>query len=185
MLEEYTKTYMEVVAVGRDRPGVVQKISREIRKNGGNIELQRSTKMAGDFALILLFSLKNAEEEKVNSTIKSLNQLSDESFFIQTRKAISDLKRPPGYKCGDLIAEGADQMGIIDTISLLLFQNQINIEAMNYDIINAPMTGTPLFRMEARVSVPKSVDITNFKKKLINTERDFNIDIIFRFPVPC
>ena len=40
------KKYIIISAVGRDRPGFVNKITHAITELGGNIDLQRSTRMA-------------------------------------------------------------------------------------------------------------------------------------------
>ncbi|MBN1347905.1 hypothetical protein JXJ21_00715 [candidate division KSB1 bacterium] len=177
------KLYVVVSAVGRDRPGLVNKISHEIKKNGGNIELQRSAKMVDEFALISLVSL-DAAPEQAEHFIASLRDLQSDDFFIYARKAVAaSSERPAGALCGELIAEGADQMGLIDEITLLLFENAINIEAMEYDVQNAPMTGTQLFQMHAKIVLPAKVDVAEFKKKLRGMEDRLNIDILFRFPV--
>jgi len=176
------KTFVVVSAIGRDRPGLVNKISHEIKVNGGNIELQRSAKMADEFALISLVSI-DAPAEKVPQFIDNLKNLHEEHFFIYARKALTSVaERPKDSRVGELLAEGADQMGLIDEITLLLFQHNINIETMEYDVKHAPMSGVPLFQMHAKIIVPKQVDIKQFKAALRKKESELNIDVLFRFP---
>lgn len=173
-------TFVVVSAVGKDRPGLVNKISHEIKINGGNIELQRSARMADEFAIISLVSLESAVEPFINK----LTALRDENFFIYAREALTGTgELQAGERKAEIIAEGADQMGIIDNLTLLLVENNINIESMDYDVIHAPMSGAPLFQMQAKVVIPASVDINDFKKQLREKEQDLYIDVLFRYPV--
>lgn len=177
------KTFIVVSAVGRDRPGLVNKLSHEIKINGGNIELQRSAKMADEFAIISLVSIE-ANTEKVNQFIRNLTSLGEENFFVYARTATTGLtERPANTQPGEIIAEGADQMGIIDNLTLLLYQNDINIESMEYDVKHAPMSGVPLFQMHAKIIVPEAVNIEQLKQDFRALENDLNIDILFRFPL--
>ncbi|MBN2091544.1 hypothetical protein JW964_18165 [candidate division KSB1 bacterium] len=177
------KTFIVVSAIGKDRPGLVNRISHEIKLKGGNIEVQRSVKMADEFALILLVSLeKNAEN--VESLIQGLTGLKTENFFIYARKAMgATAEIPSRAQYAILLAEGVDQIGIIDEITLLLLENNINIDAMDYDVSHAPMTGMELFQMEAKIVIPPTINITELKTKLKEMENRLNIDILFRYPI--
>jgi len=176
------KEYFVVSAVGIDRPGLVNKIAHEITRIGGNIERQRSQLMAGDFALMMLVST-DSEDSVALSEMEGLTALSDDDLSVIVRKAPAFQKPPPDHGYGELMADGVDRPGIIDSITGFLSQENINITNMDYDVRSAPFTGTVYFRMSAILAVPGSVDIADLRKHLAEMERKLEVDVLFRFPI--
>jgi glycine cleavage system transcriptional repressor len=174
------KKYIVVSAVGKDRPGFVNRITHAINELGGNIELQRSTRMADEFALIFLFSVDAARSKEAIDHIAALKLA---ETFITAREAVStDIVRPDLAGIAELTASGADQPGIIDAVTHVLFQQNINIESMDYDTESAPMTGEHLFRMNARLAIPRGLDIDALQKTLRDMEAEYNFDVSLRYP---
>src|SRR3989338_8612797 len=50
------KKFLVISAIGKDRPGIVNELSKVIVDNGCNIEDSRMTVLGGEFALIVLIS---------------------------------------------------------------------------------------------------------------------------------
>ena len=177
------KHYIVTSAVGKDQPGFVNRITGVIRGLGGNVELQRSTRMAEEFAAIILFSMEG-DEAAAALAMEALRDLQSDDCMINARSAVGSGR---GLREGDSLAEltasGADQPGIIEEVTLLLFRRRINIESMDYDVDSAPMTGTELFSMHARLAVPGDADIETLKEEFRDLEDRLNFDILFRHPV--
>lgn len=165
-------------AVGRDRPGLIHGISHAIHELGGNIELQRSVRAASEYALILLFTLpENATEEEALNTLRDLG---DEQLFVAIRPASGDAaSESEGSHRAELSASGADQPGVIDAVTKLLYEKHVNVESMNYGIEGAPWTGEPLFKMKAVLSLPGDLNLEGLRESLRNLEDDYNFDILF------
>jgi glycine cleavage system transcriptional repressor len=177
------KQYIVVSALGKDRPGFVNRITHAIKDLGGNIELQRSTRMADDFALIVLFSIE-CLSGGIEKAVARLAALKSDDLLVTARAAVA----PPAKGAelaglAELVASGADQPGIIDAVTHALFQHNINIESMDYDTESAPMTGDHLFKMTARLAIPKGLDMAILRAKLRELEQSYNFDILLRFPV--
>lgn len=170
------KSYLVVSAVGQDRPGFVNRMAHEIRVVGGNIELQRSIRMAGEFASLFLVSVDPAAKFDAAGV---LNGLGGDDMVVSVRDAVA-ADAVPGSISAELIASGADHPGIIDAVTLVLYRNHLNIETMDYDVDGAPMTGEPLFRLTARVSVPAEAELAAVKGELKDLEGELNVDILFR-----
>ena len=168
------KRYLVVSGVGKDRPGLIYSISQGIASSGGNIEIQRSARMAGEFALIALASIES-DEGDASPIIDKLTGLSTDAFQINVREAIGWSEVPSDSVTVKLTASGEDQRGLVETITLSLLQMNANILAMDVDVMTGPMTGTPVAQIEADVSVPSSVDMDDFRKQLADLERDLNI----------
>jgi glycine cleavage system transcriptional repressor len=174
--------YIVVSAIGKDRPGFVNAISRELKQLGANIEIQRSTRMADEYALIMLASLAGGADQ-VERAVQALNGLRTDDLYVSARRGVAatGCADPAGF--AEIEASGADQPGIIDAVTLLLFKRLISIETMDYDTESAPMTGESLFRMNARLAIPKGVDLPALREELRAMEKTWNFDVILRYPV--
>jgi glycine cleavage system regulatory protein len=176
------KKFIVASAVGKDRPGFVNRITHAIKELGGNIEMQRSAQMADEFALITLFSVEGGHDQ-VRAASARLVALAGDDLLVTARPAMADTAtRPAGALPAELQASGADQPGIIETVTLLLYQHDINIESMDFDTESAPFTGEALFRMTARLAVPSDTDVEKLRQEFRNLETAFNFDILFRCP---
>jgi len=76
-----------------------------------------------------------------------------------------------------LTASCLDHPGVVHQLSGLLSQLNINIESMETKTYLAPVSGTPIFRMEALLSVPPALSISRLRQQLDEIEREANIDI--------
>ena len=176
------KRYIVLSGGGEDRVGIVNEIAHGIASVGGNIELQRAAKLAGEFALIMLVSV-DEDQLKIDAAIEKLTQLSTENFPVTVRRAFDiDEESLESALEVELTAEGADQPGIIDAVTLFLVQQNISIATMDYDVANAPMTGTGLLQMRARLSVPGDVELSQIENDLADLEWELGIRISIRKP---
>lgn len=51
------KKYLLLTAIGEDRPGIVERITRRIVNYAGNIEESRTARLGGEFAAFFLVSI--------------------------------------------------------------------------------------------------------------------------------
>ena len=58
----------------------------------------------------------------------------------------------------------------------LFKKNNINIEKMETEIDNAPISGFPMFVLSSILNIPHDLDINTFKKSLKNIAQDNNIE---------
>ena len=173
------KKYIVLSALGKDRPGFINGISASITKAGGNIEMQRSTRMADEFAAIILFSL--TEEDRVQEVMASLRELGGEDCVVNVREALSlPTGEEGGVRLYEMEASGADQPGVVEAVTLVLYKEHVNVESMDYETESAPMTGEHLFCMKAQLAVPEAVDIERLHGLLRELEAAWNFDILLR-----
>ncbi len=172
--------YCIVSATGQDRPGFVHDITHAIKAAGGNVEHQRSARVADEYALMILFTAPSTASAE--QAAAALRKLGDEKLSIRVRCTEQHAEAIPETATAVIAASGADQPGILDALTSLLLRHGINIDTMNFDTEGAPMTGEALFRMDATVSLPKSVDSAALRQQLRALEDEYNFDILFRFP---
>ena len=177
--EPLVKKQIVLTAVAKDRPGLINRVSSLIRSNGGNIELQRSIKLAGEFAIIALFSLK--EGIAAEDVLATIGRIEDGNLNISARLAnTSENEEGPR---AILIVEGADRPGIVEALSLFLVEQGFNVESMDYTVVNAPFHGTPLFNANLKMLAPPDLQVQQLRKKMVDLERDLDIQLLVRYPV--
>lgn len=170
-----------VSATGQDRPGFVHTIARAIKAVGGNIEQQRSARVADEYAVMILFT--TADTPSAQAAAAALRKLADEKLSIRVRCTDGRSNPlPEAAANAQIAASGADQPGILDALTSLLLRHGINIDAMDFDTESAPMTGEALFRMDARISIPGTVDLQELRRQIRALEDAYNFDILLRCP---
>jgi glycine cleavage system transcriptional repressor len=70
-----------------------------------------------------------------------------------------------------------DHPGVVHRISSVLSSLAINIESMETKTYPAPISGTPIFRLEALISLPAKLNLNALRARLAEIEREENIDV--------
>ena len=159
-----------ISAVGSDRPGIISELSGIITTHGGNVEESRMSRLGSDFAIIMLVSVSTDWEESLEVALQSINHLTISTKLTQIQE-IGDNKK---YKI-DL--NGADNEGIVKVLSKYLAEKSINVLEMETHISHAPISGTPLFNLNASVSVPNDVEETVIQSDLSQIAQKLGVEI--------
>ncbi len=81
-------------------------------------------------------------------------------------------------------AEALDHEGIVHAVSRALHGAGVNIVSLETSAYQAPDTGTPLFRLEARIDLPPEITVDKLRQALDVVAEDENLDIEVRSPTP-
>ncbi len=169
-------SYLILTAVGPDRPGLVDDISARLYEKHLNIENSKMAVLAGEFAMIMVAS---GNEEDVQTIIKEQQELFRE-IGLEIRVKNSDA---PGQGASrpalafHLLASGMDHPNIVHEISSILRGYKVNMESLETRVYAAPVSGAPVFSMDAHVSIPGEVRIRRLKNDLIELGDEKNMDI--------
>lgn len=153
-----------LTVVGEDRPGIVARLTEVLVKHESNLEESRMAILGGEFAAIVLIS---ADAAKLDALNKDLSALQKEGITVTTKgtkPAISD--RFAGHSWYHITLEGADHEGIVYKVAQLLRDRSINIQSMETEVVHAPETGTPLFKMQATLAVPSAIRRPDLQKEM-------------------
>jgi glycine cleavage system transcriptional repressor len=168
------KNHLILTAVGPDQVGLVEKISEFIARHSSNIEDSKMAVFCGEFALIILISGEGGNLHKIANHYRELE--------IETGLAIA-IKTPTSRKPAEsflpytLTASCLDHPGIVYQISGILSSLGINIESMETKTYAAPVSGTPIFRLEANISIPTRININSLRERFAAIQKEENIDI--------
>ena len=159
-----------ISAVGSDRPGIVSEISGVITSHGGNVEESRMSRLGSDFAIIMLVTVAPDWEESLEVALKSITELT-----ITTKP--TNLSQVGDGKQFRIDLSGADNEGIVKVLSKYLAEKSINILEMETHTSQAPVSGTPLFNLNAFVSIPNDVEEKLIQADLSQIAQDLGVEI--------
>ena len=72
---------------------------------------------------------------------------------------------------------GADHEGIVHQVAEYLAKLRIQVDEMETHVTKAPVTGTPLFAMDASVQAPPEINLPQLKDKLEVLGDQLGVDI--------
>jgi glycine cleavage system transcriptional repressor len=168
------KTHLILTAVGPDQIGLVEKISEFISRHRCNIEDSKMAVFCGEFALIFLISGESGNLFKVANDYRELEAQTGLTITIKTPAIRKPAASFLPYK---LTASCMDHPGIVYQISAILSSLDINMESMETKTYAAPVSGTPIFRLEADISIPTKININSLRERFAEIQKEENIDI--------
>ena len=162
-----------ISALGNDKPGIVNELSKTILDQGGNISDSRMTVLGGEFAMMLLVT---GNQECIDNIISKLEETGDKLNLTliakETQAQDSDQKRLPYL----VNVVSMDNPGIVHNISDFLSSRNLNIEEIETNTYPAAHTGTTMFSLEMVISVPANSSVKTLRDEFITFCDDLNLD---------
>jgi glycine cleavage system transcriptional repressor len=169
------KSYLVLSALGEDRPGIVDQLSKAIFDLNCNINDSRMTVLGSEFAIILMIEGNWNALAKLESNCSSLEQqLGLKIMMKQTRERKQGLELLP-YEV-DVVA--LDHPGVMHHLAKFFSQRQINIEDMATSSYAAIHTGTPMFAIHIAVSIPADTHIASLRDEFMEFCDRMNLDAV-------
>lgn len=159
---------------GKDKIGLVDAVTSIIVKRGGNVEASRMAHLGGEFAMLMLVTIADAEFSNLDLAFQSLREEGYQVTLVQTE---GDSKKYSGWLPYEIEVTGADHEGIIHEVSHHLAKQGINIESMDTSSTPAPMSGTPLFMMKGVVLVPPKLNFHEWSDALEEIGDRLNVNV--------
>lgn len=165
------KDSLVMTLIGKDRPGLVESLAAVVEEHGGNWEESRMVQLSGEFAGLLRVE---APSNRVDGLLAALTELEDLSVTVE--------KAPPAPEDAathllKLELVGQDHPGIVHSIAEALAKQRINIEELESRLVDAPMSGEPLFQASAVLHAPTSVALDVLQSELEQLAADLMVDI--------
>ena len=176
-----TDHYLVVSALGPDRPGLVSEVTAYVTERGGNIEDSRMAVLGAEFGIMLLVSGTPDEIGRVAGGLLELQGATGLSFTSRPTRSPEEHRRGEATPAV-VVAEALNHEGIVRAVSSALHRAGLNIVSLETTAYNAPVTGSPLFRLEARVDVPRGVTIRRVREAMSLVAEHEDIDIEVRSP---
>ncbi len=168
-------THAVLSAIGPDRPGLVARITDFLLKRGANVGASRMAVLGGDFAVIMLFT---AEEGDLDRVAREKELLATETGLALILRRTEAQARPAGASLvWQVKAVALDHPGIVHRLSETMAQRGINILELESHVAPAPVSGTPVFSMDAKLSVPAAVKASDLRAALARLGEEECVDI--------
>ena len=161
--------HLIIKGIGPDRPGIVSDISRFVTSNNGNIEESRMIRLGSEFSIIMLISIPDDSQENLSNQLESIKEI---KFYLTPTRKLSSYEYP-NYM---ISVSGADNEGIVHGITDSIASLGINIIEVITDTENAPVTGSILFHMVAKVYLGKNKK-DELSKKLSKIGTNLGLDM--------
>ena len=159
-----TKNALVITATGPDKPGLVEQVTEVVGEHDGNVEASRMARLGGEFAMLMLVCAPGGH---IDALRKALSGLRQRELQVVTRLTSGgNMEQYAGHIPYEIRFRGADHEGIVHSVTHYLASQDINIETLNTNVRKAPMTGTPLFEMDAVVLVPGSFNFHDLREAL-------------------
>ena len=128
----------------------------------------------GEFAVIVLISGEENNLMKIGRDYRAIESETGLAISIKTPALRTPAESFLPYK---LTASCMDHPGIVYRISAILTTLGVNIESMETKTYSAPVSGTPIFQLEAILAIPVRTNINQLRQRFTEIQRDENIDI--------
>lgn len=169
------RNHLVISALGKDRPGIIDDLSRAIYDLGLNITDSRMTVLGGEFAILLLVDGQWNQLARLEDEVPDLEQqlgLTIVTRRTEPRKASADLL-PYAVEVVSL-----DHPGIVHHLARFFSERGINIEDMSTASYAAAHTGTPMFAVNMHVGIPSDIHIAALREEFMGFCDGMNLDAV-------
>lgn len=167
-----SKRYLALTAVGPDRPGLVNEISSLVLAAGANLEDSRMAILGGEFALLMLIS----------GDTKAIENVELGSGELGARLGLRLLSKPTSppqardFLPYQIRVTGVDRPGIVQRVASVLAGRGVNVASLESRLSYAPLSGTPMFILEAALQIPSALALADLRRELSSVCEEENWD---------
>ena len=162
-----------ITALGEDRPGIVDELSKVLSKQQLNIEDSRMSVLGGEFAILMLVSGASASIDAFTDEIPALEGSLRMKLLVKLTQ-----KRPESEKLAPYAVEvvSIDHLGIVQDIAHFFSSRNINIIDLDTSRYAGAHTGTPMFALHMTVEIPADESIARLRDEFISNCDALNLD---------
>jgi glycine cleavage system transcriptional repressor len=161
--EEDPRHGLVLTAVGPDRPGLVKGLAAQIRKWGGNLEDTRMSKLGGEFAVLMLVTGSPDSLARIKAAKMEMELETGLTCSLRSTLAPLSTRDTETHR---FVATGMDRPGIVEAVTRVLADRNVNLTSLESRVDNAPLTGTLMFVLEAEVTLPAGIHIDDLENDL-------------------
>ncbi|MFT6344114.1 MAG: glycine cleavage system regulatory protein [Paraglaciecola sp.] len=160
--------------VGQDKPGLISNLAKTVYGMGGNWLGSNFSHMAGHFAGFVQIDLPL---DKHQTLITLLLQHPD--LKIHLLSGVVEEPNEPQQKV-QIEITGNDKTGIVQELTQILNQFNLNIVKFDSYLETAPNWGGSLFKANALISIAADFDLEKLQESLESIANDLMVDIEFQ-----
>lgn len=172
-------SHLAVMAVGRDRPGIVQAISEVLLDHRLNIEDSQMTILGGHFATMLIVSGADGPHEAGLSAdlLRAGERVGLEQVSV---RAVAEVARAARAEPSHVVTVyGSDHPGIVHAVAAALGDRDVNITDLQTRLIEGE-EDEPMYVMMLEVRLPDRMRIDALEQALAAVGTEQGVDVTIR-----
>jgi glycine cleavage system transcriptional repressor len=182
--------HLAVAAIGRDRPGIVAAVTRNLLEHECNVEDSQMTILGGHFTMMLVVAGGDAVSlAALRADLEATaRELSLEAISVE---AVADVAGAAARPTHSVTVYGVDHPGIVHAVSAALAQCEVNITDLNTRLVvdddaaaaangDAGERGDDLYAMMLEVVLPEGLTVKGLDSMLEATRREQGVEISIR-----
>lgn len=174
-----TEHFVVLSALAADRPGLVADLTAYVNDRSGNVEESRMLILGGEFGAMVLVSGVDSAVEAILTEVDQLKKRIGGDVIVRRTKS------PEEHRRGDLkpvviTAESFDRVGIVKSIASAIAELGLNIVDLETTAVDAPFTGATLFKIEARIDVPRGTPLAKIRAAMEDVAAREHLDVEVR-----
>ena len=167
------ENYLVITALGRDKPGIVHKLTETVANCSCNVVDSRMTVLGGEFAVILMVSGKWNELTKLEDALQALSEPLDLTITCKRTEPNKTTKDMMPYSV-EVIS--IDHPGIVYELAHFFSSRNINIQELNTTRYAAAHSGTPMFAMQITANIPAKTRVASLRDEFLDFCESQNMD---------
>jgi glycine cleavage system transcriptional repressor len=171
--------HLVLTALGPDRPGLVSEVTTFLTERGVNIEDSRMAVLGAEWGMMILVSGDADEVSRVEKDLAALQKQTGLTMAAKPTKSPEEHRRAT-TRPYVVTVEAMDNEGIVRSVSTALYKTGVNIVSAETSTYEAPITGSPLFRMEAVIDVPQEISAAKLRKAMEELAESENVDVVVK-----
>ncbi|SCZ54773.1 glycine cleavage system protein R [Thiohalomonas denitrificans] len=167
--------YLVISALGKDRPGIVDRLTGPVMEAGCNILDTRMTVLGGEFAILLMVEGSWAEVAKLEHLLPVLEKRLELTIIAKRTEERPDRTGGMPYLINVV---SLDHPGIVNQIAGFFSTRNINIEDLYTESYRAAHTGTQMFSANITVNIPGDIHIAQLRNEFLDFCDSLNLDAV-------
>ena len=162
-----------ISALGTDRPGIVDELSKIIYQHSLNIEDSRMTVLGGEFAVLLLISGSQKAIAALQLQVDNIEEALQMRLLLKPTTESTNLNNTIPYS---VEVAALDHPGIVSDIASFFSNRNISVVNLQTERYAAPHTGTPMFALHLTIGVPAATNIAQLRDEFASTCDQLHLD---------
>jgi glycine cleavage system regulatory protein len=173
------RTFLTMVALGSDRPGLLRLISRYVAIRGGNVEDSRMVALGGVVGLMLLLSVETDGAARILSEIRELERESAMRIMIESARDPGSRELGASGALWTVRASAVDREGLLADIADAVREVGGNVVELDSSTTPGPR-GEPVFQLRMVVAMRTAGDVGRMKDALMAIAFEARIELEVR-----
>ena len=164
--------------VGRDRPGIVARVSAVLVRHGVNVEDSQMTILRGHFTMVLIVTAPDEADADVlrDELAEAGRELGLEALSLSPVEEIDSSVYPvPSHM---VTVYGADHPGIMHAVSSAAAERGVDITDLTTRLIGEE--AAPVYALMMEVALPDGADVGELEAALQAVGREQGVDVSVR-----